>query len=586
MKKRTQSFLSSSHDAISNSNISSAAKQMRTTSSAVECSNPLNSIINNNNNNNRRSSTAYAKTPKQDPRNFNDRNFQINAVRALNAYFQSHGFAVTIPLKGLPSGRDVKEIIIFLFRELDPDLPLGKLEDDVPFLFKQYGYPFQINKSALYAAGSPHSWPALLAALAWLVQLLRYEEKAEEEFVDQNFDYVAESYNHFLKGDDDAAEALDNDFLLQVEEERAIIMQKSADVETLVRELEAKVQGFKSGPPVLEALENDKSLLAKDVVKFHSIINNFSAKKEAMEKVLVEKKQELETKNLEIEKLSKENEVLKQQVDAQKINVRDYEKMSRELHSIEEDIRAAEAARHRQDEKAWELEVSASKKLKEIEGLVDTYHQEITRLKLGSQFEYKLNSRGVTTTEILGVDFKVTIRPGIISCTDDFERSSREKWEESIAVQQQLHDKVSEQEGKRKINASLVAKSKKLEARFNAIKKSMEEYVASKVEECEKLTREVEKNEHDMKPKDIEADEFIKKAKSELEERTSHYSEEIKHWSNELLRLIDTSAKRKEHVDSVIFNVKKAFNETVQEVNGIYGRIGRLKSKTMDLTPH
>ena len=28
--------------------------------------------------------------------------------------------------------------------------------------------------------GSPHSWPAVLAALTWLVELLNYNEKAEE----------------------------------------------------------------------------------------------------------------------------------------------------------------------------------------------------------------------------------------------------------------------------------------------------------------------------------------------------------------------------------------------------------------------
>ncbi|GLJ50474.1 hypothetical protein SUGI_1075520 [Cryptomeria japonica] len=581
MKKRQQSFLSSAHDGNSSniSNLSSAAKQMRRTSSA-ECSNPFNNMINSSN---RRSSIAYTKNPKQDPRNVNSRSFQLAAVGSLNAYFQSHGFAITIPTKGLPTGKEVKEIIHFLVHQLDPEWPLSKLEEDIPFLFKQYGYPFQINKSALYAAGSPHSWPPLLAALAWLVQLLRYNEKVEEEerssYNDETFDFLAESYSHFLKGDDTAVEALDNEFMLQLEEERAFIVQNSAAVEMVVKELEAKVQSLKTGPSVVEALENDKSLLAKDVVKFHSIINNFSAKKEALEKSLVEKKQELDTKNMEIEKLSKENEVLKQQVDAQHVNVRDYEKMSRELHNIEEDIRTAESARSQWDEKAWELEVLASKKLKEIEGLVDRYHQEITRLKLGTAFEYKLNSRGVTATDILGVDFKATIKAGIISCTEDFERNSREKWEESIAIQQQLHDKVLEQEGKKKINASLVAKSKKLEARFNAITKSMEEYVASKMEECEKLSREVEKSEQDMKLKDIEADEYLKKAISELEERTRHYDEEIKRCSNELLRLIDMVAKHKEHVESAISNVKKASIETLQECNSIYGRKGKLNGK-------
>lgn len=31
----------------------------------------------------------------------------------------------------------------------------------------------------LQAVGSPHTWPSLLAALAWLVELLTYDERAE-----------------------------------------------------------------------------------------------------------------------------------------------------------------------------------------------------------------------------------------------------------------------------------------------------------------------------------------------------------------------------------------------------------------------
>jgi len=83
-------------------------------------------------------------------------------------------------------------------------------------------------------------------------------------------------------------------------------------------------------------------------------------------------------------------------------------------------------------------------------------------LKLGSSFEYKLNTRGLTPTEILGVDFKGTIKPGLISGAEDYERIYREKWEESIALQQQLNEKTLEQERKRKTNNDLLAKIKKV----------------------------------------------------------------------------------------------------------------------------
>lgn len=49
----------------------------------------------------------------------------------------------------------------------------------VPQLYKRLKYPFQISKSNLTAVGSPHTWPSLLAALTWMVELLSYQERAE-----------------------------------------------------------------------------------------------------------------------------------------------------------------------------------------------------------------------------------------------------------------------------------------------------------------------------------------------------------------------------------------------------------------------
>jgi kinetochore protein NDC80 len=51
-----------------------------------------------------------------------------------------------------------------------------KLEDEIVLQFRALGYPFTISKTSLVAAGSPHAWPGLLAALAWLVEQLNMVE--------------------------------------------------------------------------------------------------------------------------------------------------------------------------------------------------------------------------------------------------------------------------------------------------------------------------------------------------------------------------------------------------------------------------
>jgi kinetochore protein NDC80 len=157
--------------------------------------------------------------------------------------------------------------------------------------------------------------------------------------------------------------------------------------------LESKFEDLKTGPSAIETLERNKAELANDVSKFHSIVNNFSSKKEDLERCLGERKQELEAKNSEFERLTKENESLKQQIESQHVNIWDYEKMSRECHAIELDIQAAQASRNEWEEKAWDVEVSASKKLKELEAAIDRYNQEIIRYSGPFGFMLLLHSR-------------------------------------------------------------------------------------------------------------------------------------------------------------------------------------------------
>lgn len=47
-----------------------------------------------------------------------------------------------------------------------------RFEDEVALAFKTIGYPFPISKTGIVAVGAPHSWPALIAAIDWLIDFL------------------------------------------------------------------------------------------------------------------------------------------------------------------------------------------------------------------------------------------------------------------------------------------------------------------------------------------------------------------------------------------------------------------------------
>ena len=57
-----------------------------------------------------------------------------------------------------------------------------KIEEEFPKTLKSMKYPFTISKSAMFSIGSLHSWPALLGALHWLVELIKVKRKQDNKF--------------------------------------------------------------------------------------------------------------------------------------------------------------------------------------------------------------------------------------------------------------------------------------------------------------------------------------------------------------------------------------------------------------------
>ena len=145
-------------------------------------------------------SSVPGSSSNVDPRDVRDRSYLQSAIRKMVSYLSSRGYgdASSLSVKQLvnsgPSGRDFQNIMTFLFRRVDPTFhstPMGhgnnqrsdevvlKFEDEVSMAFRCLGYPFPISKTGLVAVGSPHTWPALIAAIDWLVDLLVIRDEEE-----------------------------------------------------------------------------------------------------------------------------------------------------------------------------------------------------------------------------------------------------------------------------------------------------------------------------------------------------------------------------------------------------------------------
>ena len=97
------------------------------------------------------------------------------SIHSVINYLTEHHYDRPIAPRVLssPTTKDFVHILSFLLKAIDPNFKfVGKFEEEVPVVFKALGYKITINKGPLQSVGAAHSWPQLLAALSWLVELL------------------------------------------------------------------------------------------------------------------------------------------------------------------------------------------------------------------------------------------------------------------------------------------------------------------------------------------------------------------------------------------------------------------------------
>ncbi|KAF9690194.1 hypothetical protein SADUNF_Sadunf01G0170300 [Salix dunnii] len=503
---------------------------------------------------------------------YTDKAHQASAIRAINAYLSSHSSKL-LPPNSAPSGKDITETLKSLLHQLDYETT--KLEDDLASILKSLNCPFKFNKSTLRAPNTPHNWPSYVAIIHWLVQLAMYREDLAAKtgsLVENNsmFMYALDSYLSYIRGNDDSVLELDNEFMGKLGKERESVLENVRVLEASFKEIEAKAEALRAGPTERERLEKERSVLEEDVKKFHAMIGEFSQGIEVLEKGLEEKRKEMETKVEEKKKLDEENDELKKRVEEQSFNPRDAERMKRELQVVDRDIVEAEASRNSWEEKMWDLDATIAYKFKEIEALAMECNQAIRRLKLGNDYQYVPNANGSTVAEIIGFDYKSTIKPGLESFATAIKGSSMAKLEELILLQQQSSELAAKIEGKRNRTTTLQSHIDEMEAQLNLSRKETEDSTSRRAAEAKKLVEDVQIEAHNLDVLEREAAEILKAAEQKLEEAIKTSEEEIQMQAVELLALVDSVSKCKEQIESKIAESKSKLSETVVAVSNAY----------------
>lgn len=502
---------------------------------------------------------------------YKDHRFQAAAVSTINAYLSSHSsLSLRLPI---PSAKDITQTLSFLLSRLD--FPNPKLDDDLPLVLKSLNYPFKLNKSILRSPGTPHQWPTFLAIIHWLVQIAKFYDHGSSNptsFADHNpfLSYTVASYSHYIDGDDDMVEKLDRDLAENLEKETEIVKASVGDLESQAREMEAKIEAMRSEPSPKEALEKQKGLLEEDVMKFNEMVEKLTEKIAELERGLEEREKALEEKVAEKDRVCEENEELRKRVEAQTVNSRDVERMRRELQAVEREIGDAEVTRNTWEEKSWDLDATLGQKFKEIEALAMESNQAMRRLKFGEGFQYALNAKGSTPTEVMGIDNKSTLKPSLDSFADELKKNSMAKFEELINLRQQSSVIAAKVEGKKNRQAKIDSRIDEVEAQLHLLRKETQEYSSRCEADAKKMGEDIETEARNLDIVDREAAEILKASELKLQEEIKQSEEETQKCAFELMALLDSISKYKERTQSKLVQLKHDISETIAAVSDAY----------------
>lgn len=396
-----------------------------------------------------RGSTLESNKRVIDTRNIGDKAFMNASIRALIFHLTKHGFDHAISPKILtrPAVKDFNNIVMFLFKQLDPNFQCtGKFEDEVVTVFKHWGYPVQISKANIAAVGSPHAWPSLLASIMWLIELLAYDEAASAGTAEQLevdledpssykafYEYIALSYALYLQGEDDKYATLEQQFVESFENKNILAQQQIDGLTERNQGLTQEIQDVEARRSYLPELEAKKADLERDQAKFEQLIEELQERRDSLTRKAGDRELELERLTQSLSQIKGDMTALEKRISTQELSPADVRSMVAERERLEEAQRQASETRQQVQRKVWEAEMSLRDRVQALEDSAKAYNSIAEDLKLvphtaknahGKHYALEVNVQAKKGSRLVKTDVHKDIHPSLLDLRMKLEQTT------------------------------------------------------------------------------------------------------------------------------------------------------------------
>ncbi len=380
-------------------------------------------------------------------------------------YLSAHNYDHPISIKILtkPTNKDYYNIVLFLFRQIDPNYTcVGKLEDEIVAMFKFLGYPFPIAKSNISAVGTQHAWPSMLASIMWLIELLTYNEcviQSEQQSLQMStgngnamevesdggtnntlnatdklfYNYLHRGYDFYLTNRDEQYQQVEEQYIASFENQNVLVRDQIENLEQKITLITNEIELIKQRSAYLPELDKKRKDLQQEVNRMSNLVEDRTKHMLDLQVKKQEKMDEFDKLQLQMTLVSKDIAVLKHRIAHQEISPEDVANMMQEKERLEEAHRVASEHRQNMQKRIWELEMALRDKVQLLEDTVRAYHTIAEDLKMvpatarnarGEDLSIEIDTRAKRREGLLKTAVKVQIVPKLQDVREELKQMS------------------------------------------------------------------------------------------------------------------------------------------------------------------
>uniref|UniRef100_A0A7I4YYY4 Kinetochore protein NDC80 n=1 Tax=Haemonchus contortus TaxID=6289 RepID=A0A7I4YYY4_HAECO len=242
----------------------------------------------------------------KDTRPLTSKEYQCDMVRTIYEFLLEHDGENCLPERVIrsPTKQDFISMFESIYQHVNPDFQLKNVNEEVPAIFRELGYPTAIKPSTMQTIGAAHTWPTLLGALTWLIDNIKVcnqlQGKVGQELLlggdDSNGTLKAYKYSWmntvFKEYIQNRKDFMENDGAFDVNIERLRQWyEQQEDFDTQKQTIEANLEQIAEECKELEADKGNVERLQQDIARLDDDIakaQEYKEKTDQDEKLLAE----------------------------------------------------------------------------------------------------------------------------------------------------------------------------------------------------------------------------------------------------------------------------------------------------------